>query len=133
MSGTRVAIGPPAHSDRLPLGRKLGHHPLRSCERTSEAGLLGPHWEGKAFQVSPGSSFALKDFDSREFSSLTSRQSFNLNSEIEPQIPPISQILREFIGDERTNLFVAKLQGIYNGKAFIMVTCHIRVICVIRG
>ena len=32
-----------------------------------------------------------------------------------PQIPPISQILG---GDERTNLFVAKLQGIYNRNLY---------------
>jgi hypothetical protein len=33
-------------------------------------------------------------------------------SALKPQIPRISQILRELSGDERTNLFVAKLQGI---------------------
>jgi hypothetical protein len=33
---------------------------------------------------------------------------------LEPQIPPISQILRRFLEDDRTNLFVAKLEGVAN-------------------
>jgi hypothetical protein len=33
---------------------------------------------------------------------------------LKPQIPPISQIFEEVIGDERANLFVVKLQGIEN-------------------
>jgi hypothetical protein len=31
---------------------------------------------------------------------------------LEPQIPGISQILRRLLGDDRTNLVVAKLQGV---------------------
>jgi hypothetical protein len=34
--------------------------------------------------------------------------------ELKPQIPRFSQIWRELSGDERTNLFVAKLKGIDN-------------------
>ena len=31
---------------------------------------------------------------------------------LEPQIPPIPQILRKLLGDDHTNLFVGKLRGV---------------------
>ena len=42
---------------------------------------------------------------------------------LKPQIPPISQIFEEVIGDERANLFVVKLQGIDNRN--LLYLCHL--------
>ena len=43
---------------------------------------------------------------------------------MKPQIPRISKILRELSRDERTNLFVAKLQGIDNRS--LLYPCNLR-------
>jgi len=43
---------------------------------------------------------------------------------LQPQIARISQILRELSGDERTNLFVAKLQGTDNRNRLVAMGCR---------
>ena len=44
---------------------------------------------------------------------------------LEPQIPPISQILRRVSGYYCTNLFVPKLQGVAN-RNLLYLPCHLR-------
>jgi hypothetical protein len=44
---------------------------------------------------------------------------------LEPQIPPISQILRRVLGYYRTNLFVPKFQGAAN-RNLLYLLCHLR-------
>jgi hypothetical protein len=51
-------------------------------------------------------------------------RAFNLNSEIETADSADFTDFGEVIGDERTNLFVAKLQGIYNRN--LLYPCNLR-------
>jgi hypothetical protein len=44
---------------------------------------------------------------------------------LEPQIPPISQIMRRVLGYYRRNLFVPKLQGAAN-RNLLYLLCHLR-------
>jgi hypothetical protein len=44
---------------------------------------------------------------------------------LEPQIPPISQILRRLLGNDRTNPFVAKPEDVASRKPIVSALCSL--------